>query len=132
MNAAPAPTLSQPSLVKVSAGALKITNTSQWHHVRHRRCRRSVAHTVFHRGDTLLNALLGCGIVAAIMKKLLFLLTALGLVALVYLLDLLVFQYLGLDRHITGWWRIITDVCFALVVILLILVSPAMRLARKK
>jgi len=66
------------------------------------------------------------------MKKLEFLLVALGFVALVYLLDLLAFQYLGLDSHISGWWRITTDVCFALVVVLLILVVPAMRLDRKR
>ena len=66
------------------------------------------------------------------MKKLEFLLVALGFVALVYLLDLLAFQYLGLDSHISGWWRTTTDVCFALVVVLLILVVPAMRPARKR
>ncbi len=66
------------------------------------------------------------------MKKLAFLLIALGFVALVYLLDLLAFQYLGLEGHIAGTWRLITDVCFALVVALLILVLPAMRLARKR
>ncbi|MDM7998686.1 MAG: hypothetical protein QUS33_01465 [Dehalococcoidia bacterium] len=69
--------------------------------------------------NTLLNACPLRGIVTAAMKKVLFLLTALGLLALVYLVDLLAFQYLGLDRHISGWWRITTDVCFALVVILL-------------
>ena len=73
-----------------------------------------------------------CAIVGLTMKKLEFLLVALGFVALVYLLDLLAFQYLGLDSHISGWWRITTDVCFALVVVLLILVVPAMRLARKR
>ena len=66
------------------------------------------------------------------MKKLMFVFVALGFVALVYVLDLLAFQYLGLDSHIGGWWRIITDVCFALVVVLLILVLPSMRLARKR
>jgi hypothetical protein len=66
------------------------------------------------------------------MKKLAFLLIALGFVALVYLLDLLAFQYLGLEGHIAGTWRLITDVCFALVVVLLILVLPAMKLARKR
>ena len=73
-----------------------------------------------------------CAIVGLTMKKLEFLLVVLGFVALVYLLDLLAFQYLGLDGHISGWWRIITDVCFALVVVLLILVVPAMKLARKR
>ena len=73
-----------------------------------------------------------CAIVGLTMKKLEFLLVALGFVALVYLLDLLAFQYLGLDSHISGWWRITTDVCFALVVVLLILVVPAMRLDRKR
>ena len=66
------------------------------------------------------------------MKKLMFVFVVLGFVALVYLLDLLAFQYLGLDSHMSGWWRIITDVCFALVVVLLILVLPPMRLARKR
>ena len=73
-----------------------------------------------------------CAIVSPTMKKLMFVFIVLGFVALVYLLDLLAFQYLGLDSHISGWWRIITDVCFALVVALLILVLPAMRLARKR
>ena len=73
-----------------------------------------------------------CAIVGLTMKKLEFLLVALGFVALVYLLDLLAFQYLGLDSHISGWWRITTDVCFALVVVLLILVVPAMTPARKR
>jgi hypothetical protein len=68
------------------------------------------------------------------MKKLVFALVVLGFVALAYLLDLFVFEFLGLglENHITGTWRVITDICFALVVILLILVSPAMKLARKK
>jgi hypothetical protein len=66
------------------------------------------------------------------MKKLGFLLVVLGFVALVYLLDLLAFQFLGLDSHIVGWWRVITDVCFALVIVLLILVLPAMKLAGKR
>ena len=73
-----------------------------------------------------------CGIVGPIMKKLMLVFIVLGFVALVYLLDLLAFQYLGLDSHIFGSWRIITDVCFALVVVLLILVLPAMRPARKR
>ena len=73
-----------------------------------------------------------CGIVGPTMKKLMFVFVVLGFVALIYLLDLLAFQYLGLDSRISGWWRIITDVCFALVVVLLILVLPAMRLARKR
>ncbi|MBN2099785.1 MAG: hypothetical protein JW753_09335 [Dehalococcoidia bacterium] len=72
------------------------------------------------------------GIVSATMKKLLFVLIALGFVALVYLLDLFAFEFLGLEGHITGTWRVVTDVCFALVIILLILVSPAMKLVRKK
>jgi hypothetical protein len=66
------------------------------------------------------------------MKKLVFALIVLGFVALVYLLDLFAFEFLGLEGRITGTWRVITDVCFALVVVLLILVSPAMKLARKK
>jgi len=73
-----------------------------------------------------------CAIVGLTMKKLMFVFIVLGFVALVYLLDLLAFQYLGLDSHISGWWRITTDVCFALVVVLLILVVPAMRLDRKR
>ena len=66
------------------------------------------------------------------MKKLMFVFVVLGFVALIYVLDLLAFQCLGLDSHISGWWRIITDVCFALVVVLLILVLPQMRLARMR
>jgi hypothetical protein len=73
-----------------------------------------------------------CAIVSATMKKLVFALVVLGFVALVYLLDLLAFEFLGLEGHITGTWRLITDVCFALVVVLLILVLPAMTLARKR
>lgn len=73
-----------------------------------------------------------CAIVSAIMKKVMFVFVGLGFVALVYLLDLFAFEFLGLEGHITGTWRVITDVCFALVVVLLILVSPAMKLARKK
>lgn len=79
-----------------------------------------------------MTTLLQCAIVGPIMKKLAFLLIALGFVALVYLLDLLAFQYLGLEGHIAGTWRLITDVCFALVVVLLILVLPAVKLARKR
>lgn len=66
------------------------------------------------------------------MKKLTFLLVALGFVALVYLMDLFAFQYLGLEGHVSGTWRLTTDVCFALLVVLLILVLPAMKLARKR
>ena len=73
-----------------------------------------------------------CAIVAAAMKKLMFVLIVLGFVTLVYLMDLFAFQYLGLEGHVTGTWRVTTDVCFALVVVLLILVLPAMKLARKK
>ena len=72
------------------------------------------------------------GIVSATVKKLLFVLIILGLAALAYLLDLFAFEFLGLEGHITGTWRLITDVCFALVVVLLILVLPVMKLARKR
>ena len=61
-----------------------------------------------------------------------FVLIVLGFAALVYLLDLFAFEFLGLEGHITGTWRVVTDVCFALVVVLLILLLPAMRLARKR
>jgi hypothetical protein len=84
------------------------------------------------KGTALLITPLWCVIVGPTMKKLMFVFVVLGFVALVYLLDLLAFQYLGLEGHITGTWRLITDVCFALVVVLLILVLPAMRLARKR
>jgi len=80
----------------------------------------------------LLIAPFWCGIFCAIMKKLAFLLVTLGFVALVYLLDLLAFEFLGLEGRITGTWRLTTDVCFALVVVLLILVLPAMKLAGKR
>ena len=73
-----------------------------------------------------------CAIVGPTMRKLTFALAALGFAALAYLLDLLAFQYLGLDSRITGWWRVVTDMCFAMVVLLLILVVPAMKLARKR
>jgi hypothetical protein len=66
------------------------------------------------------------------MKKLLFVLIVLGFVALAYLLDLFAFEFLGLDGHVTGTWRLITDVCFALVVVLLILVLPRIKLAAKR
>ena len=84
------------------------------------------------RGTHLLITPCWCAIVGPTMKKLVFVLIALGFVALVYLLDLLAFEFLGLEGHITGTWRLITDVCFALVVVLLILVLPAMTLARKR
>jgi hypothetical protein len=66
------------------------------------------------------------------MKKLMLVFVVLGFVALVYLLDLFAFEFLGLEGHIAGTWRLITDVCFALVVVLLILVLPTMKLAGKR
>jgi hypothetical protein len=66
------------------------------------------------------------------MKKLLFVLIILGFAALAYLMDLLVFGLLGLEGDVTGMWRVITDICLALLVVLLILVVPAIRLTRKK
>jgi len=79
-----------------------------------------------------LTTLYSGGIVGPILKKLMFVLIVLGFAALVYLLDLFAFEFLGLEGHITGTWRVVTDVCFALVVVLLILLLPAMRLARKR
>lgn len=79
-----------------------------------------------------MTTLFRCAIVSTIMKKLMLVFVVLGFVALVYLLDLFAFKFLGLEGHITGTWRVITDVCFALVVVLLILVLPTMKLAGKR